>query len=66
MTLVGKLVVARERRIVERKSWDEHFLDVAAQVAEMGTCSRLKVGAVIIKDKRIISTGFNGKRSILK
>lgn len=43
-----------------RKTWDEHFLDVAAQVAEMGTCNRLRVGSVIVKDKKIVATGFNG------
>ncbi len=43
-----------------RLSWDEHFLGLADQIAEMGTCPRLRVGAVIAKDKIQISAGFNG------
>lgn len=39
---------------------DAHFLAVAYIVADAGTCSRLKVGAVLIRDRRIISTGYNG------
>lgn len=43
-----------------RKSWDEYFLDIAEVVATRGTCPRLHVGCVIVKDKHIVSTGFNG------
>ena len=43
-----------------RKSWDEYFLEIAEVVATRSTCERLNVGCVIVKDRRIISTGFNG------
>jgi dCMP deaminase len=43
-----------------RKSWDEYFLDIAEMVASRSTCFRNKVGAVIVRDKVIISTGYNG------
>ncbi|MCY7866046.1 cytidine/deoxycytidylate deaminase family protein [Bacillus spizizenii] len=43
-----------------RKSWDSYFLDIAEKVAERSTCDRLHVGAVIVKDKLIVSTGYNG------
>ena len=43
-----------------RKDWDEYFLDIAEKVAERSTCDRLHVGCVIVKDKKIISTGYNG------
>lgn len=43
-----------------RKSWDEYFLDIAETVASRSTCFRNKVGAVIIRDKDIIATGYNG------
>lgn len=43
-----------------RKDWHEYFMGLTKQVSERATCSRLKVGAVIVKDKRIISTGYNG------
>ncbi|AKF95036.1 cytidine/deoxycytidylate deaminase family protein [Brevibacillus laterosporus] len=43
-----------------RKSWDEYFLDIADQVSTRSTCPRLHVGSVIVKDKHIIATGYNG------
>jgi len=43
-----------------RKSWDEFFMGVAEKYAEMGTCNRLKVGAVIVKNKKQVGQGFNG------
>jgi len=43
-----------------RKSWDEYFLDIADMVATRSTCFRNKVGAVIVRDKVIVSTGYNG------
>lgn len=39
---------------------DEMFMNIALQVAERSTCSRVQVGAVIVKDQRIISMGWNG------
>ena len=43
-----------------RKDWDEYFLDIAFQVASRSTCKRREVGAVIVKDRRIKGTGYNG------
>lgn len=43
-----------------RPSWDKHFMSVAIKIAEMATCDRKHVGAIIVKDKRILSTGYNG------
>lgn len=43
-----------------RKSWDRYFMDIADVVASRGTCKRLMVGCVIVKNKHIISTGYNG------
>jgi dCMP deaminase len=43
-----------------RKDWDAYFIDIAFQVAERSTCLRRKVGAVIVKDRRIKGTGYNG------
>ncbi|RSK27915.1 cell division protein DedD [Bacillus sp. HMF5848] len=43
-----------------RKSWDEYFLDIASAVATRSTCPRLNVGCVVVKDKHIVSTGYNG------
>jgi len=43
-----------------RPSWDEYFMEVTRQVATRSTCLRRHVGAVIVKDKRILCTGYNG------
>ena len=44
----------------DRLSWDEYFLKIADVVAERSSCNRNQVGAVIVKNKDIISTGYNG------
>lgn len=49
-----------------RPSWDEYFLEVAELVSKRATCLRRKVGAVLVKDKRILATGYNGVPSGLK
>jgi dCMP deaminase len=45
---------------VARKSWDEYFMNIAELVAERSTCLRRHVGAVIVKDRKIMATGYNG------
>lgn len=44
----------------KRPDWDHYFMDIAQVVAIRGNCSRRQVAAVIVKDCRIISTGYNG------
>lgn len=44
----------------KRPSWDEYFASITKQVATRSTCLRRKVGAIIVKDKRILTTGYNG------
>ncbi|MBU6281409.1 cytidine/deoxycytidylate deaminase family protein [bacterium] len=44
----------------ERLSWDQYFLMITRQVAERSTCTRAKVGAVIVRDRSILATGYNG------
>ncbi len=43
-----------------RKDWDTYFMDIAYQIKERSTCPRLHVGALIVKNKRIKGTGYNG------
>jgi len=43
-----------------RPSWDEYFLEMASLVAKRSTCLRRRVGAVIVREKRILATGYNG------
>ena len=44
----------------KRVSWETYFMNIAAVVATRSTCDRKHVGAVIVKDKTILSTGYNG------
>ncbi len=44
----------------KRVSWETYFMNIAAEVATRSTCDRKHVGAVIVKDKTILSTGYNG------
>jgi len=44
----------------KRPAWDDYFLKLAMLVSERATCPRMHVGCVLVKDKRILSTGYNG------
>jgi dCMP deaminase len=48
---------------MSRLDWNLYFMKIAGQVALRSTCDRKKVGAVIVKDKSILSTGYNGSIS---
>jgi dCMP deaminase len=50
----------------ERPSWDEYFMDIVRLVGRRSTCLRRSVGAVLVKDKRILATGYNGAPSGLR
>ena len=43
-----------------RPSWDEYFLEIIELIKQRSTCLRRQVGAIIVKDKRILATGYNG------
>lgn len=46
-----------------RKDWDSYFIEMAVLASERATCERLKVGAILVKNKRVIATGYNGSPS---
>ena len=46
--------------MAERIGWHQYFMNIAAQVATRATCQRKHVGAVIVRDRTILSTGYNG------
>lgn len=48
-----------------RPSWDEYFMEIAELVARRSTCLRRYVGAIIVKNRRILTTGYNGAPSKL-
>ncbi|MBU0549014.1 MAG: cytidine/deoxycytidylate deaminase family protein, partial [Candidatus Omnitrophica bacterium] len=50
----------------KRPSWDEYFLQMAKLVSQRATCLRRRVGAVLVKDKKILATGYNGAPSGLE
>ena len=47
----------------KRPDWDSYFMEIASLVSKRSTCLRRQVGAVIVKDKNILSTGYNGAPS---
>ncbi len=46
--------------IDKRPSWEDYFMEIAVLVAKRSTCLRRSVGAVVVKDRRLLSTGYNG------
>jgi dCMP deaminase len=50
----------------QRPSWDEYFLGICDFVARRSTCLRRQVGAILVRDKRILTTGYNGAPRGLK
>jgi dCMP deaminase len=46
--------------VSDRPTWHQYFLTITRNVAERSTCTRAKVGAVIVRDKNILATGYNG------
>lgn len=52
----GPVMTARPPRL----SWDEYFMEITKLVAKRSTCLRRQVGAILVKDKKILATGYNG------
>lgn len=48
------------KRHKDRETWDQYFMKLAISVAQRSTCERATVGSVLVRDKRIIATGYNG------
>ncbi len=49
-----------------RPAWDDYFLDIVGIVASRATCIRRRVGAALVRDRRILATGYNGAPSGLR
>lgn len=58
--MTTKKVVKTEKELQARSDWDLYFMNIAREVATRATCDRKHVGAVIVRDKVILSTGYNG------
>jgi dCMP deaminase len=53
-------LLVRVLAVAERPSWDDYFMSIARVVASRSNCIKRKVGAVVVVDRRIVSTGYNG------
>jgi len=51
---------------LKRPSWDEYFIGIAELVSKRSSCLRRSVGAILVKDKKILATGYNGAPSKIK
>lgn len=60
-----KLISKMEEEL-KRPAWDEYFMKIAMLVAERSTCKRHHVGAIIVKNKQILTTGYNGAAAGIK
>lgn len=54
---------SRVREMSARPDWDEYFMGIVELVAKRSTCLRRSVGAALVRDKRILATGYNGAPS---
>ncbi len=50
----------------QRPSWDEYFLKITKEVSKRSTCLRRQTGAILVRDKRILASGYNGAPTGLK
>lgn len=55
--------MAKSKKRIKRPSWDEYFSSIAGLVATRSTCLRRNVGAVVVKNKQVLTTGYNGAPS---
>lgn len=62
----GSAAFCVSSRAKKRPSWDSYFMKIAEHVSERSTCLRRQTGALIVKDKRILATGYNGAPSGLR
>ncbi len=53
----------RRTQTMKRPSWEEYFMDITHMVKSRSTCLRRHIGAIIVKDKNILATGYNGSPS---
>jgi len=63
---MGDLVTQAPQVPYPRPDWDEYFMGIVELVGRRSTCLRRKVGAVLVKERRLLSTGYNGAPSGLR
>lgn len=60
MKAASKLNYLNQENTMERPNWDEYFLNIADLVATRSTCIKKKSGAILVRDRRILTTGYSG------
>ena len=63
-TALKDLDLANEERL--RPNWDQYFMQLASLAAQRSNCMKRRVGCVLVREKRVISTGYNGTPRNLK
>lgn len=68
MLVIGSMELnsIEEPEADDRPSWDQYFMELTAVVAKRSTCLRRRVGALLVKEGRVLATGYNGAPSGLK
>ena len=61
---LGVLNLANEQRL--RPDWDQYFMQLASLAAQRSNCMKRRVGCVLVQERRVISTGYNGTPRNLK
>ena len=54
------------KSLIKRPDWDDYFMDITFLVSQRSTCLRRQIGALIVREKRILATGYNGAPSGLR
>ena len=63
--MIGSMELNRVNQI-DRPSWKDYFMEITEVVATRATCLRRQVGAIIVKDRRLLATGYNGAPTNLR
>lgn len=53
-------ILGQAESVMTRPSWDDYFFELAAVAATRATCPRAQIGSILVKNKRVISSGYNG------
>ena len=61
---LDELDLANEQRL--RPNWDQYFMQLASLAAQRSNCMKRRVGSVLVREKRVISTGYNGTPRYLR
>ena len=64
--ILNQIKIINEGELGIRPSWDEYFMKMAIDVSSRSSCRHVQAGAVIVKDKETLATGYNGTPNKIK